>query len=271
MKENLFKTIVNYKLTNHLVEIQKELMVSVQSEDVQKDIILVVRDQLDYVRHCIDSLYANTSNFKLWLWDNGSREDTKNYLESLTKLGNVFLHRSEANDGFIIPNNELAAQSTSPYIILLNTDTEVKKGWDKLLIGWLRDNPDVLETAYAGSQLNEECKGGPIHFGYDVDYLPGWCICFSRETYEKFGLFDSENLDFIYGEDADFSLRLKESGAKVYACYTDLVLHFENKTVLEVNLDQTFRKKFSETFEKNHEYLRKRYLGKGILLRERSL
>lgn len=269
MKEEISQAIKEHRLEN-TEALTMEYLTTLQTQDVAKDILIVVKDQLEYIKICIDSIYENTTNFTLYIWDNASGIETKTYLESL-KSDNVFLIRSEENIGFLEPNNKLIELGTSPYVILLNSDTLVANLWDKALIGWLQTHPDTLEVGYAGSRLNEEFKGGPAHFGYEVDYLPGWAICISRETYNKFGLFDGDNLEFAYCEDADFSLRIKEAGYKIYAMHVDFVTHFENKTSLAVSKDTEFLKVISHAFNKNHVYMKNRWSGTCLTYRERHL
>ena len=255
-KEELVVAVLQHKHINHLDDIREELMASTLVSDVKKDILIIVKDQLDFVKTCINSIERNTKNYNLYIWDNASREDTKFYLENLHAK---VLLRSEENQGFSSPNNRLAELTESPYIILLNSDTEVKLGWDKNMIGWLQSHPNVKEVGYAGALLKENFKGGEIGFGGDIDYIPGWSLCISRNTYNQFGLFDELNLQFAYCEDADLSLRIREAGYEIYALYADLVVHYENKTVKEINQNQEFRKWFYEIFEKNHDYMRNRW------------
>lgn len=255
-KEELATAIQNYKLINNLKEIQEELFVAVTCDDQPKDILIVVKDQLKYIQNCVESIKRNTNNYQLYIWDNGSKEETKDYLNSL----DAHVFRSEENLGFIIPNNKLISYSTSPYVILLNSDTEVKTSWDKAMIGWLQKYPDVAQVGYCGSKLNQDLHGGEIGFGYDVDYISGWAFCIKRETYVKYGLFDEQNLKLAYCEDSDFSLRLKEDGNKIYALYSDLVIHYENRTISEIHKNEEMIKIFKEAFSSNHEYLKKRWL-----------
>lgn len=243
-----------------------------------KDILIVVKDQLSYFEECIESLMHHTNNYHLYIWDNGSKSNVDDYIQKLISkcdLENdnwkITTIRSETNTGFIYPNNELVAIGESPYIILLNSDTRVFKNWDTTMIGFLKNNPDVAQVGYWGGYLGPDGKGFGGSNGWDVDYIPGWCFCINRQTYDQFGLF-SDKLRFAYCEDSDFSLRLKESGKKIYALHSLLVHHHENKTVEEVRKEGIIDMRL--TFEGNHAYMRDRwkdYLSnKRILLNESS-
>jgi GT2 family glycosyltransferase len=229
------------------------------------DVLVVVHNQLEYVKRCIASLQKHTPNFRLLVWDNASDDETRRYLQKLARRKDVVLVRSEENLGFIVPNNRLAAQSSAPYLVLLNSDTEVHAGWDRALIAHLEAHPDVAEVGYGGGLLGPDAVGCGSGTGDAIDYVGGWCACIPRWVYETFGLFDEENLHFAYGEDSDFSLRLKEAGHKVHALSEPLVLHHGNKTILEV----AGTRDTSATFRANHDYLRRRwakYLREGRVL-----
>lgn len=234
-------------------EIKSELIISAQYKPVMKDILVVVRDQFEYVKECIESIQANTSDYRIYVWDNGSQPETAEYLIEQNKRQDFCLTRVETNEGFIKPNNRLAELGKSPYIVLLNSDTFVRPGWDKSLVAHVEAG--YAQTGYLGGLLNETGEGDGSDFGSEVDYISGWCCCVSREVFAEFGLFDEVNLDFAYCEDADFSLRLKEAGRSVYALHLGLVHHYENKTITTVATEKDVR----TSFKHNHEYMQKRW------------
>lgn len=242
--------------------IKRECLLISQMNDVPKDVIIVVHDQLDYFRHCIDSLKSNTKMVNLHLWDNASNQATQDYIQSLHQNGSlpsdwtIVSIRSEKNTGFIYPNNELASLGTSDYIILLNSDTKVFLGWDLLLMGMLKENPDIGITGAWGGYLGPDGRGFGGSNGYDIDYISGWCLCMGRSDYEKHGLFNKQ-LKFAYCEDADLSLRIKESGKKIYAMWSPLVHHYQNKTISAVQQEGEFD--VLASFNYNHEYLRTKW------------
>jgi GT2 family glycosyltransferase len=242
----------------NLEKIKEELILIDSAQKIHKDILIVVHDQLEYLKTCIDSIYKNTQNFNIYIWDNNSKKETANYLLSLKNNNkNIKLYNSDKNLGFILPNNVMAKDANSPYIILLNSDVVVEEMWDLVLIGFLQNNPDVGVVGYDGGILNSEGKGVGRGLGYDIDYVCGHCMCFSKKTHEQFGLFDEENLEFAYCEDADFSLRLRDNNKKIYACYSSkLIHHFQNKTSARVLFNEF---NFSDCVSKNMKYLREKW------------
>ena len=232
--------------------IRYEIAILSKYKPVEKDILIVVHNQLPYVKNCIEGIKNTTSNYNLYIWDNASNKETADYLKSI----DATYIRSEENIGFIKPNNHLASIAKSPYLILLNTDTETKPNWDKALISWLQ-NTDYSLCGYLGGCLNEYGVGYKGALGDDADYICGWCMCLSRQTYLENGLFDSKNLSFAYCEDSDLAFRLKSRGKRIYALSLNLVHHYSNKTVTEVlkTID------LSQHLRNNHAYIRQKWLS----------
>lgn len=215
-------------------EIKKELLAA-DDGSTKKDILIVVHSQYEYISKCINSIFKNTKNFNIHIWNNASDKRTTEYLSKISKQKNIRLYSSKQNLGFIVPNNEMIKNAKCPYIILLNSDVEVLPDWDNVLIGWLKKNPNVFQTGYTGGYLSKQGRGIRFGKGANVDYICGFCFCIAKSTYQKFGLFDDKNLKFAYCEDSDFSLRLRSKNKKIYACYSNLVIHHENKTVRNVS------------------------------------
>ena len=245
-----------YYLEHHSNDIRQELINARQYVPVKKDIVIVVHDQLEIFKNCVESIERNTKDYNLYIWDNASQAETAEYIQTLGVSGKAFVYRHNENVGFVVPNNRLVASSSSPYVILLNSDTIVRRGWDETMIAWLQTHPDVGAVGCSGGLLGEDMVGIGQGTGYNIDYVCGWCVCFPRSIYERFGLFDEQNMQFAYGEDSDFSLRLKTGGMKVYAMFSDLVLHLSCRTSLQVMNE---RPNMSETFAHNHTILRERW------------
>lgn len=258
MQEKQTRQLMQEHVERFRPEIVSELQIVNLATDVSKDIIIVIHNQLSYLKVCIDSIIANTKNFHLYLWDNASDTDTEAYLKELMyKYPNqVDVMRSPTNLGFIEPNNEMVNWGIGEYVILLNSDTKVFDGWDKALTGYLQQNSDVAQVGYLGGVLNEEGKGVRADFGSDVDYICGFCTCLKRTTFEQYGLFD-KRLKFAYCEDADLSLRLKSAGFKIYALHLMLVHHYENKTIIAVQSEGSID--VLASFTHNHKFLREKW------------
>lgn len=222
----------------------------------RKDVILVVKDQPGYVAKCLESLFENTHDFDLYIWDNGSAEETRAVLRRyFGRPETRTIHWSAGNEGFIVPNNVFADMGKSPTMILLNSDTEVQKGWDDALLGWLADHPNCGAVGYEGGLLGREGVGVGVRHGAEIDYVAAWCMAVPRTVYEAHGLFDQENLRFAYGEDSDFGLRLRSAGLDLYALNAHLVVHHGNVTTHAVRHEMDLK----PSFKANHEHIRRRW------------
>jgi GT2 family glycosyltransferase len=237
-----------------------DLIVMAECEPDHKDICVVVHNQPECVERCLESVMAHTRDYTLWVWDNASDEPTRSYLERLTDERKIELRWFHKNWGFINPANNLFVQGGGPYVIFLNSDAEVSKGWDEAMIAHLQVRPKTGIVGYQGGLLDENGMGGKFGSGYDIDYVAGWCFAVRRKDIAPGRLFDSENLTFAYAEDSDLSLRLREQGLVPYALHLELVMHHGNKTVLEVAKDPEVAARMKETFEANHAYLRRRWV-----------
>jgi GT2 family glycosyltransferase len=235
-------------------QIRSELSLAGQARPATKDIIIVVHDQLHWVKQCVESVRKHTTDYTMYIWDNASGIDTSTYLDSLIPDGDVQVVRSNENIGFIAPNNDLVNWGNGEYVILLNSDCIVFNGWADSLIGFLQTHDDVAIVGASGGVLGEDGIGMRSGFGYDVDYVHGWCMAFSRDTYDRMGLFNKQ-LKFAYGEDSDFCLRAKEAGKKIYAFHSQLAYHAGNATAKQVRKERDM----TQTFEENHQYIRLRW------------
>jgi len=261
--QNRFWESCSKKLQEHFEIEKQEAEVASRSRDAWKDIIIVVHNQLPYLKACIESLRRHTKNCTVHIWNNNSDEDMVQYLDGLmnTIKPNEFeyeIHHHPENAGFIEPNNSMAALGKGEYIILLNSDCVVFEGWDQLMLGHLQADPDLGEVGYLGGALDAEGKGiRSGRYGYDIDYVCGFGLCISRDAYDEFGLFNKQ-LRFAYGEDSDLSLRLKTAGKKILALYSPAMLHYGNKTVSRVQKEGTVDT-LKETFEANHQFIKMKW------------
>jgi GT2 family glycosyltransferase len=119
----------------------------------------------------------------------------------------------------------------------------------------------------AGGGINKLTKR-TFHFGEnkndrghhdqerEVDFLSGCCLLIKREVIEKIGLLDSDY--FMYYEDVDFCLRVKEQGYKILYVPGSIIWH---------KVRQPASKRFVDYYRmKNHLLLlKKRYAYKPMM------
>ena len=180
--------------------------------------------------------------------DNGSADGS---VEALRReFPSVELLALGENRRFAGGNNaglKLALDRGDDAIALLNNDTEADPGLFEHLLLALEQDPRAVATApliyfgapsqhiwYAGARCNT-ALGLTAHRGLrtldrgqfrsveETGYLTGCCLLASGETWRKVGLLDESY--FIYGEDADWSLRARAAGVALLFVPTARLWH----------------------------------------------
>lgn len=197
-------------------------------ETPKYSILIPVCDGVDETRGCIDSIETHTKDYEVLIMDNGSGKEMQDYLATLqARNHSIHAARSETNLGFIKALNLLAKEARGQYIISLNNDTVVGPGWADRMAEALED-PRIGQVGPSGFAVHQD-TGGCHPMPGIWDYIEGWCFMIPRGIYEKFGLFDEENLDFAYCEDSDLSLRIQNGGFLIKPVSTP-VRHLHAKT-----------------------------------------
>lgn len=216
-------------------------------------IIIVTFNNVEYTRFCIWSIYAKTihPNFELIIVDNASTDGTREYLNSLKeKWNNIKIIINDKNLGFAAANNIGIKESKGSYIIFLNNDTIVTRGWISGLIKYLR-GPEVgivgpvtnsignearIEVSYK-NLIEELTYQNILEMGlfakryssrnrgvsFDIPVLALYCAAIRREMIDKIGLLD-ERFSIGMFEDDDYCMRIRNAGFKVI-CAEDVFIH----------------------------------------------
>ena len=117
-------------------------------------IIIPVFNKIEFTKKCLQSIFDNTDSIasaEIIVVNNGSTDGTKEFLaEAETLYPNIEGINPGENLGFARANNLAAKSAKGDYLLFLNNDTEVQKGWLDSLIKVLQENP---QAAVAGSKL----------------------------------------------------------------------------------------------------------------------
>lgn len=194
-------------------------------------VILVDYNGLKDTIECIESIEKSTVQSQIILVDNASVEnDARTISQQFPEVKTI---RSELNGGFSAGNNlgiRWALEQEYEYIALLNNDTVVAPNMLELLCQYASETsvsaPKMLyyskpETIwYGGGKINRK-TGNAEHYYMNqedpgdktvrkCDFATGCCIMIPASVFRKVGLLDERF--FMYCEDSDFCLRLKENG-----------------------------------------------------------
>jgi GT2 family glycosyltransferase len=221
-----------------------EIQNYIQSTYPLVSIIIVTFNNLDYTKLCIESIYEKTAypNFEVIVVDNASTDGTRDYLLELkTTHSNVKVILNEENLSFARANNMGIKASQGKYIILLNNDTVVTRGWISGLIKYFGDplvgmvgpvtnfigNEAKINVDYRDlsemDRFAESYTAQNRGISFEISVLALYCAMMSRKVIDKVGLLDEQ---FSVGmfEDDDYALRLKKEGFK-QICIEDVFIH----------------------------------------------
>nr|MBU1327713.1 glycosyltransferase family 2 protein [Candidatus Omnitrophota bacterium] len=199
--------------------------------DIKCDIIIPVWNEPELTRKCVEAIEKNTPlGYRIILVDNASGNETASYLKGLSERnkGRVTLIRNEENVGFPKAVNQGIAVSITPYLCILNNDTEVYKGWLSEMIDIAEANPDIgiLNPASNNLGLRKPLEGLSGKW-IEMSSCIGFCMLIKREVIQKVG-----KLDEIYSpgnfEDMDFSRRATKAGYKCAMAKGAYVYHVQN-------------------------------------------
>lgn len=210
----------------------------------------------------IDSLHRHvTSPLEIILVDNGSRQDEAALLR--TRYPDIKVLRSERNLGFAGGNNLGFSAATGDYLLLLNNDTEVEDDALGMLAQTLADNPGIGAvcpkirfftpprpiqfagyTPLTGITLRNALIGfgaadnGNYDSPHDTPYAHGAAMMVRREVLEQAGLMPE--IFFLYYEELDWSVRIREKGWRIAYDPRCTVFHKESATTGQQSPLRTF-------------------------------
>lgn len=222
-------------------------------------VLIVNYNSGSYAKACIESLF-NQSNITLEIIvvDNASTDDSLKVLSTSFRK-KITLIESDENLGFGCANNLAASQAKGDFLLLLNPDTEIQ---DPLainkMIDFLTENPKLGMVGPAIFEPRKNKYVTPrftypqskkLKFRDKLENLPGkiaWllgaCLLLKREVYQAIAGFDPDY--FLYGEDADIGLRLRQHGYEIGYCENVVINHVSGASELGADsLDKWLRKR----------------------------
>jgi GT2 family glycosyltransferase len=194
----------------------------------------------------IETLYANThaTAMRVIVWDNASADGSAEAVRDAFPQAEVIA--SQENLGFARANNVVAEMADTPWLLLLNPDTETHPGAIDNILAFAKAHPEAgivggrtvfpdgsLNIASAWRRItawslftqttglaramprsdifNYEAMGGWKRDSVrEVDIVVGCFLLISTELWRRLGGFDQRY--FMYGEDADLCLRARKLG-----------------------------------------------------------
>ena len=240
------------------------------------DIIIPVYNSFEYSTRCIDSVLEHSDNCRIIIVDDSSTDKRINeYLDSIKtrfkENKKIIILKNKKNLGFVKSVNRAYKQTKNNFVIL-NSDTEVTKGWlDRLFAPIIKDKKVASVTPFSNSaticsfpnfvednKLFKDlepskidsffAKFGPSTY-FEIPTGVGFCFAVNKEIAKENGLFDEKAFGKGYGEENDWCMRASHNGYKNVIAPNLFVYHnhgtsfdfAERKKLKEENLKKVIR------------------------------
>lgn len=210
------------------------------------DVVVVNFNTRSHLRACLEDVAAGQPN-EIVVVDNASSDGSVEMVRN--EFPDVALVENSVNPGYGAGANRGIAACSSEYVLLLNSDTRIRRGELSALASYLDQNPRV---AVAGPRLlnadgtlqpssyphptplfvfmEESTLGRWIRYvpyakehylrtwshshSKSVPWVLGAALAIRRSAFETVGGFDESF--FLYWEEIDLCQRLRESGWKIH-------------------------------------------------------
>ncbi|RBQ22661.1 Glycosyltransferase AglG [Candidatus Methanobinarius endosymbioticus] len=231
-------------------------------------IIIVNYKTFELTKDAVESVLNTVkSSFEIIIVDNDSQDDSYENLRNVfnEEINNNIIKTiaNSTNKGFAAANNLGIKISKGKFVLLLNSDTIVKKGSIDDTLKYIKNHDDMgaigckivlpngkLDKAckrsfpnpknsfyrlFGFSKVNKNSQSDDYNFDnfddkgiYEVDSLVGAFMFVRKETIHQIGLLDEDY--FMYGEDIDWCYRIKEGGWKVLYYGAAEIIHHKGSS-----------------------------------------
>jgi GT2 family glycosyltransferase len=220
-------------------------------------IVVVNWNTRDLLANCLASIPggAATLSYQVVVVDNGSSDGSAELVAN--QFPGTILLRNAENVGFARANNQGIAATQSQYVLLLNSDTVVQPGALLALVCFLDEHPRAGVVAprllTPDGSAQSYAFGGDPTLGYllarglnrllfrrslhnwatdrtqTADWVSGACMMVRRAAIEQVGPLD-QNM-FMYFEDSEWCLRIRQAGWQVYYHPQVAVVHLGGRSL----------------------------------------
>ncbi len=223
-------------------------------------VIIVNWNTYELLRNCLRSIITHTTcttKYEITVVDNGSTDGSAEMVAR--HFPEVRLICNQDNLGFAKANNQAIKVSTGRYLVLLNSDTELKNDALTAMMNFMDAHPsagicgtkllntdgtrqdscdlfprtpymmlrdkigDIRRRRHANSWQNRMAAWN-FDSNFVVDYLIGAALLIRRETLKQIGMLDDRF--FMYAEDIDWCYRAFLKGWQTYYLGTISIYHY---------------------------------------------
>lgn len=193
----------------------------------------------------------STVSLEIIVIDNDSKDGSRQMLRAYKEKGEVKLIENDTNTGFSFANNQGIRIAKGRHVLLLNSDTVVKKEALKELVGFADTHNDAGVVASqllnADGSIQPSCfyfptvKNAILEFWFEkrglfgkyapktkksvvIEAAVGASFLMTQRALKKVGKLDEKY--YFYFEDIDYCRRVKAVGLKVYYLPDSKVIHY---------------------------------------------
>ncbi len=239
---------------------------------VKISFVVPLYNAIEYTRQMLKSFVETVDriDFEIIFVDNNSTDGTKQLLMEL-ETKEFFKRRTyniynDENLNFAGACNQGASSAHGEYLIFLNSDLILTKGWLEPFINVANSDSEIgvignkhifpdtgllhhcfiafsenLTSYHYLRNINPDCIR--VNYSRECQVVTGACFLVKTKIFNQLGGFDN---NFINGfEDTDFCLRVKESGYKVYYTHKSTIYHYGQKSPGRMNNEDRNLKYFN--------------------------
>jgi len=237
----------------------EQFVEAVDAATPRVSVVILAHNHWQFTRECLRSVLTLSDYPKLEVIvvDNGSTDDTE---EGLTRVAardpRVSVIRNDRNLGFAGGNNVGLRAATGDYVILLNNDTYVTRGWVRDLIRPMTIDARIGLTGPLTNNIGNEQKVNAAYKGmpemgvwsrrfvrkhtrkrFATYNLAFFCVAIRCELLQTVGLLD-ESYGLGFFEDDDYCHRVLRAGYRIEIVDDVFVHHHLSVSFNALGLEQ---------------------------------
>jgi GT2 family glycosyltransferase len=240
-----------------------------------------------HLRACLDAIVAAApAATEVVVVDNNSSDGSA---EDLPPIEGLRILRNEQNVGYAVANNRGIRSTSARFVLLLNPDTVPRPGALRSLVAFLDEHPragavgpkivrpngqldlagrrtfpDPKVAFFRMTGLSRLRPNDPVLARYNLTYRDpdtpgeidagtGACLLLRRSALDEVGLLDERF--FMYAEDLDLCLRLKQAGWQIWYWPHAIVLHLKGVSSRQQSFRMLieFHRAMAQFFRKHYE------------------
>ncbi len=259
-------------------------------------IIILNFNTKDYLSQALQSIKASHDNLakEIIVVDNASTDGSAAMVKNKFPWAKLII--APKNNGYATGNNLGLKKAKGELVLLLNSDTKILPLTLEIMVKYMDDNPYVgvstCKVELVDGSLDPACHRGfptpwssltyflglekafphsQIFSGYhqwwknlnlphEIDTPAGAFYLTRKKIINQIGLLDERY--FMYAEDIDWSLRIKQAGWKIMYVPTTKIIHFKKKSGRDTNDPHLKRRTTSHFFQTMKLFYDKHYQDK---------